>query len=288
MNLPTDPLYELLKPARLTAVVDIGANPIDGDPPYKPLLQQRLCRVIGFEPQTGALASLNARKSELETYLPYVVGDGENAQLNLCLSPGMASLLTPDPPMLGHFHNFAAWARVIESVPVSTRRLDDISEIESLDFLKIDVQGGELTCFQHGRQRLAKAVAIQTEVSFIPLYKDQPAFGSIDLELRSMGFVPHAFVAIKNWMIAPLSVPNDPAAAINQLLEADIVYVRDFTRAADMDSEQLKHLAMIAHHCYQSFDLALNCIHHLVQRQAISANAAQDYVGRLKVSTPHA
>ena len=31
-------LYELLNPLRLTEVVDIGANPIDGDPPYKPML----------------------------------------------------------------------------------------------------------------------------------------------------------------------------------------------------------------------------------------------------------
>jgi hypothetical protein len=33
-----DPLFDLLQPARLTAVVDIGANPIDGDPPYKRML----------------------------------------------------------------------------------------------------------------------------------------------------------------------------------------------------------------------------------------------------------
>ena len=31
-------------------IVDIGANPIDGLPPYKPLLEKNLARVIGFEP----------------------------------------------------------------------------------------------------------------------------------------------------------------------------------------------------------------------------------------------
>src|SRR5262245_3112543 len=35
-----DPLLKLLRPKRLTAVVDVGANPIDGDPPYKSLLQK--------------------------------------------------------------------------------------------------------------------------------------------------------------------------------------------------------------------------------------------------------
>jgi hypothetical protein len=68
-----DPLLKLLGPKRLTAVVDIGANPIDGDPPYKSLLQNRGCRVTGFEPQADALATLNARKTELEIYLPNII-----------------------------------------------------------------------------------------------------------------------------------------------------------------------------------------------------------------------
>jgi hypothetical protein len=33
-------LNQLLGPARLTAIVDIGANPIDGDPPYLEMLRR--------------------------------------------------------------------------------------------------------------------------------------------------------------------------------------------------------------------------------------------------------
>ena len=39
----SDPVAALLQPERLTAVVDIGANPIDTDPPYKRMLARRLC-----------------------------------------------------------------------------------------------------------------------------------------------------------------------------------------------------------------------------------------------------
>ena len=54
-------VWELLSPAFGDAekdvpqidVVDIGANPIDGDPPYRLLLDAGLCRVTGFEPQLG-------------------------------------------------------------------------------------------------------------------------------------------------------------------------------------------------------------------------------------------
>src|SRR5262249_34612530 len=71
-----DALFDLLRPQRLTAVVDIGASPIDGEPPYKPMLDAGLCTLTGFEPQPEALAELNRRKGANETYLPYAVGDG--------------------------------------------------------------------------------------------------------------------------------------------------------------------------------------------------------------------
>jgi len=273
-----DPVAELLGPGRLTAIVDIGANPIDGDPPYKPMLQKGLCSVTGFEPQPAALATLNLKKSDQETYLPYVISDGQDAIFRTCHAPGMSSLLTPDKLTLGHFCNFMELGEVVQEGPVSTRRLDDIEEISVMDFLKIDVQGSELTVFRHGRERLMQAVAIQTEVSFLPLYQDQPLFGEIDNELRGLGFVPHAFVAINRRIIGPLFDASDPYAALNQLLEADIVYVRNFMKAAAMSDEQLTHLALIAHHCYGSFDLALNCIHHLQKRGAMAPASVDSYL----------
>jgi FkbM family methyltransferase len=274
-----DPLFDLLKLDRLPAVVDIGANPIDGDPPYLPLLKKSLCRVIGFEPQPEALAALNAKKSELETYLPYAVGDGTEATLRICRLPGMTSLFAPDPVALKHFGGFSMWGEVLSESRIATRRLDDIAEIDTIDFLKIDVQGSELVAFRNERNKLAHAVAIQTEVSFLPLYVGQPVFGDIDLELRGLGFVPHAFAAINNRLIAPMTNPADPYSSLNQLLEADIVYVRDFMRPDLMQPEQLKHLALIAYHCYRSYDLALNCVHHLAIRGAIAGDAQTRYLG---------
>lgn len=96
----TTTLSELLETARLTEVVDIGANPIDGDPPYKPMLAAGLCKVTGFEPQEEALAKLMRTKGPNESYLPYAVGDGGIHTLNICKAEGMTSLLEPDPATL--------------------------------------------------------------------------------------------------------------------------------------------------------------------------------------------
>ena len=121
-------------------------------------------------------------------------------------------------------------------------------------------------------------MAIQTEISFVTLYQDQPGLGDVDLELRSQGFLPHCFAAIKRWPIAPYMNTRKP---LNQLLEADIVYVRDFAHADAMSDEQLKQLALIAHHCYGSFDLALRCVMLLEQRQALQAGTQRRYLAIL-------
>jgi hypothetical protein len=224
---------------------------------------------------------LNARKSDLETYLPYAIGDGTAGILKVCAARGMTSLLTPEPRVLNCFPGFSEYGRVIAEIPVETRTLDSISEIRQLDLLKIDVLGVELVVFRNGTARLANAVAVQTEVSFVPLYMNQPVFGDVDLALRALGFIPHMFANIDKRMILPVHNADKPFAALNQLFEADIVYVRDFTQPDRMNSEQLKHLAMIAHHCYGSYDLAVNCIHHLITRAALPPGSVERYLAML-------
>lgn len=269
---------DLLAPQRLTDVVDVGANPIDDPPPYTPMLTAGLCRVTGFEPQPEALLQLQKDKGPNERYLPYAVGDGDTHTLNVCRASGMTSLFEPDPDTLSLFEILEPLGEVVERVALPTHKLDDIPEIEHADFLKIDIQGGELAVFEGGRRKLADAVAIQTEVSFVTLYKDQPSLGDVDLELRRQGFIPHCFAAVKHWPIAPFVFDHEPRLALNQLLEADIVYVRDFARPDSLSDEQLKHLALIAHHCYGSFDLALRCVMLLEQRQALQPGTQQRYL----------
>ncbi len=274
-------LSDILKCEFLTEVVDIGANPIDGEPPYKPMLSTRLCRVTGFEPQESALAELLTKKSEWERYLPYAVGDGKTHTLKICQASGMTSLFEPDTTTLDLFTILKPCGEVTQRVEIQTRKLDEITEIEHLDFLKIDIQGAELAVFKNGTQKLTQTVVIQTEVSFMTLYENQPAMGEIDIELRRQGFVPHCFAAVKRWMIAPCVINNNPRQPLNQLLEADIVYVRDFSKPDLMTDEQLKQLAMIVHHCYGSFDLALRCIMLLEQRNTLPIGSQQNYLNLL-------
>ncbi|HVW75431.1 MAG TPA: FkbM family methyltransferase [Rhizomicrobium sp.] len=277
-----DLLTEILVPARPTAIVDVGANPIDGDPPYKAMLAAGLCDVTGFEPQTDALARLEKSKGPRERYLPYALGDGGAHTLHVCALEGMTSLLVPDPDHLALFNLFPIWGTVKNQIPVTTRKLDDIAEIAHLDFLKMDAQGAERAVLAHGRGKLAETVVIQTEVSFVPLYQGQPVLGEMDLTLRELGFLPHCVTGTKIWPIAPMVVGDQPNRGIRQLLETDMVYVKDFSRAENMSAEQWKHLALIAHHCYGSYDLALKAIITLIGMGAVPQGANKRYLASLR------
>jgi FkbM family methyltransferase len=274
-----DALSELLKPHRRTAVVDIGANPVDGDRPYAPMLRAGLCTVVGFEPQAEALARLRQIAGPDETYLPWAVGDGGTHTLYICAAEGMTSLLRPDPKALERFHLFDQFGAVVSTVELPTRRLDDIAEVPAIDLLKIDIQGSELMVFRNGRQALRDCVAIHTEVSFLPLYEGQPTFGEVDVELRAAGFVPHGFAAVKNWALTPLVREGNPRIPFHQLLEADAVYVRDV--APPTTEEQLKHLALLSHHVYGSVDLAARCVRELRDRGAAAPDAVETYCALL-------
>jgi FkbM family methyltransferase len=272
-------LAQALDVERLTSVVDVGANPIDGDAPYASFLMDDGCTLVGFEPQADALAELRRRAGELETYLPDVVGDGDRHTLRTARASGMTSLLPPDPARLALFNGFVEWGEVVREAPVKTRRLDDIAEIRAMDLLKIDVQGAELIVFSGAERLLSDAVAVHTEVSFVNLYQGQPSFGDVDLDLRSRGFVPHAFAAVKRWAIAPVVFGGNFRVPGNQLLEGDVVYVRDFGRFDELSDAQLHHLALLAHHVYRSTDLAHACLLALARRDRCDRELPTAYLG---------
>jgi FkbM family methyltransferase len=271
-------LRELLVPARWTAVVDVGANAVDGDPPYKAMLAAGPCLVVGFEPQTEASEELRRRQGPWAQYLPHALGDGQTHTLHMCRHSGMASLLAPDPERLALFPFLVPLGAVVRTEATATRRLDDLGEVGAIDLLRMDVQGSELAILAGARSKLQDSVAVELEVSFLPLYREQPTFGQVDVALRGLGFVPHCFTAIKRATIAPCVVNGDPRLALNQPRAADVVCVRDFTRAEGISSEQLEHLALLAHHCYRSWDLALRCIMFVGQRGAVAEGTQRRYI----------
>lgn len=270
-------IASLLARGRPVQIVDVGANPIGGEPPYAPLLRAGVAQVTGFEPQESAYLELRAIADDAHRYLPYAVGDGNEHVLRVCVESGFTSMLEPDGAQLALLTDFPRMAAVTGRHPMSTRRLDDIAEIEHLDLLKIDIQGGELPVFRGGRRLLADALAVQTEVGFTRLCQGQPTFADLDLELRDQGFVPHRFVDTKTWPLAPVQWAEPLQQQARHLVEADLLYVRDLARLDVLDQDQLRRLALICDLAYDSCGVALLCIRELIRCGALDAGYEAGY-----------
>ncbi|WP_293676995.1 FkbM family methyltransferase [uncultured Phenylobacterium sp.] len=245
-------------------IADIGAAYIGTEPPYGLLLETGLARLNAFDADERQHPALRAAYGERVQLFGQAVGDGKTHTLHLAApASGRTSLLKPSAAHLGFFNGFDRFGAIESTRPIATTRLDDIAGLPDIDFLKMDIQGAELMALQGGEARLARCVAIQLEVSFVPLYENQPSFGEIDIWMRAHGFLPHTFAELKRWSIAPVVRNNDVRDPFNQLLEADIVYVRDPVTPDRWDADLLRRLILIVHYVYGSVDLAGRLAQHL-------------------------
>lgn len=269
-----------LNPARLTRVVDVGANPFN-DPPYLDLMRVGGCEVVGFEPQVDALEKLNQTKGPNETYLPHAVGDGTTRTLKIYKSAGFTSLYGPDKPAMS-FLGKPGWARVAEEIPLTTVTLDDCPDLDGFDLLKIDIQGGEVDVFRGAKRQLANAMAVITEARFYPLYEGEPMLGGLDCELRDQGFYLHKFIFTESRALASPQMARLRFRRMrDQLVDGDAVYLRDMRDMNAVSDEQLKHLCVSAAAVFESHSLVLFCLDHLVTRGAVSPDLPEAYADAL-------
>lgn len=270
-------LATLVGAHRPVEVVDVGASPLVGEPPaYAGLLESGLARVTGFEPDEEALAELQASDGENSRHLPHAVGDGARHTLHRCAAGGFSSLLRPDTAQLAVLTDFPRLAEVVGRTEIDTVRLDD-TDVERADLLALDVQGSEPAILDGAPRVLATVFAVQVEVGFHRLYENGPTLADVDTRLRAAGFVPHAFVTTRTWPLAPV-VWDDPLQAhARHLVEADLLYVRDLARLADLPDDALRAGALVACGAYGAMGVGLLCVRELARRGALPPEAETQF-----------
>jgi len=276
-----DALLTGLGAERLTRVVDVGANPLS-DPPYKFLMDRGACEVFGFEPQEEAFEELQQIKAENETYFKCAVGDGTAQTLYIYNESGLTSTFRANEAALGFLGRSARNIRLKETETLKTKRLDDLDDIPDFDVLKIDVQGSEVAVFRGGAEKLKSATVVIPEVRFYPLYEGEPMLGGVDEELRAQGFILHKFMFLKPKVLPSRHIDHlKRTQHRNQLIDGDAVYLRDLGHPEDYSDEQLKHLAIAASAIFESHDLVLHCLDHLIERKAVDPVISERYLAGL-------
>ncbi len=237
-------------------IMDIGAM-YEARERYSIIVEQGLANVTGFEPNPSQYAILATREGPCK-YLPYFLGTGKAENFNITRYPGCSSLLEPDPTVIDLFSGIGAGQEkdnfhVVSTKRVATKRLDDITGINQPDFIKIDVQGFELDILKHGVKTLENTLVVETEVEFIPLYKEQPLFCDIQSFFREQGFVLHKLTDVSGRMFRPIH-SNNPFEPMSQILWADAIFVRSFLSLEKYSDLDLLKTALIMNDIYYSYD----------------------------------
>ena len=63
----------------------------------------------------------------------------------------------------------------------------------------------------------------------------------------------------------------------NQLLESDVVYIRDPLKVSELNDLQLRKLCVLAHHSMKSPDLCVYFLLELERRDLVEQNSADVY-----------
>ncbi len=248
-------------------IVDVGAASLDKADPYHVLAERTASHIIGFEPDSKTCTALNAAGKLRHSYFPFAIGAGGPATLHVTASNANSSLYAPNAALLKHFTTLSDMLVVEHTTHVETHRLDDVVGAKEIDFLKIDVPGGELDVLRGAARLLPTALAVELEVEFLPMYEGAPLFGDVDAHMRAAGFQLHTFLDVYRPVYAPLA---DSPRSQSQAMWADAVYVPDVRRLETYGRQRLLKLAAIAHELYGSVDL---CAHVLadMRRRALEA-----------------
>lgn len=136
------------------------------------------------------------------------LGEKENQALfKLTQHASMSSILEPDMgnyvKHFGSYKEFKDWEKKIKvesEIIISIQTIDRHFKYQSIDYLKIDTQGSELSILKGAKQLIEnkKVHVIKVEVSIIPIYKNQALFSDIDLFLRRYNYVLVDFVTYRN------------------------------------------------------------------------------------------
>jgi len=142
--------------------------------------------IIGFEPDKKECKRLNEECDGV--FYPIALSD-HKGMLNFYLNiyPQMSSVYILDILGLEKYVRDRKKSK-LKALQVECDKLDNI--VEKAGFLKLDVEGGELSVLKGATRLLSESIiGIDIEAWFVPFFIDQPLFSDIDNFLRKYGFV---------------------------------------------------------------------------------------------------
>jgi FkbM family methyltransferase len=132
--------------------------------------------------------------------------------------PLAGSLLKPNYSFFDRFPKSYKF-QIAESIPTEVIRLSELDL--RVDFVKMDVQGGELEILKGcSNQFYESLLGLEVECEFQELYENQPLFGDISKYLTNLNFELIDFVNPTRWL------RDRPNKYFGQMIASDVLFLK--------------------------------------------------------------
>ena len=184
-------LKSLFSERDITQVIDVGANTGEF---AKGLRSFYHGSIHSFEPVSTTYAALAAQAKDdpfWQVHQTALGNETSNRPIHVSTSSDFNSFLTTNKFCI---ERFGERANPTDSEQVAIRRLEDVLETLSPHpaqeriFLKLDTQGYDLEVFRGLGEARNQVIALQSEVSLIPLYDHMPHWTESLMEFERAGF----------------------------------------------------------------------------------------------------
>lgn len=251
----------LLLGGEIVRMIDVGASG-GAMPRWYPY--RRDLSFVGFEPdERSSLALMNSEEArEFAEYevMPIAAWDQDGTvTISFTAKPECSSYFQPNTGFLDRFPESERF-KVTGSAEMECRSLDSVlsDRPSPADFIKLDLEGGELKVLQGAEHVLRTCLGLQIEVCFQTLREGQPLFGDISrfLEDKDIEFVD--FIHIFRW-------ERDGYRQVGQAIFADALFLRSpenvlgLVESGSLALDKLKtYLAILL--IYERHDIAARII----------------------------
>ena len=237
--------FNALLGEELISIVDLGAT--GGiEPRWRKVTP--FLNFFGFEPDSRSVdVNLSSSFGSYKLIPSLISNKSEKNWLHISREEGKSSLYEPEMNFLARFPNSKRF-ETVEVIELDTSTIDNLIH-EEIDFIKLDIQGGELNALKGSERILTSVIGIETEIEFISLYKNQPLFGELNAYLQSQGFEFFDFTNLRRWERQHLS-------EYGQCVFGDGLYLKSPEGILEKDFSELKVRKYIAIlYLYNRFDL---------------------------------
>lgn len=187
--------------------------------------------VVGFEPDEREFGKL--QQSERHRWYQVALSSSDGVfDLHVTRHQTNTSLLEPNLELIGQLNTDVRNFDVLRKVPLRCQTLDRVCADHGLvpQVIKLDTQGTELDILKGGEACLRRSIfAVEAEVEFLPLYKNQALFTDVHEYLGSLGFQLMDF-------LNPVRIRGrecgDGRGTPSHLLSSDGLYFKSLSRMA--------------------------------------------------------